>query len=390
VTPMTTAAETRTVPYARCEIVPSARTAAAEVLASGWLVAGEQTVAFERELGAWLGAEHTIAVSSCTAAIELSLRALRLPPGSPVLTPTVTFCGAVQAIIHSGLRPVFVDLDEETLTVTPGAVATAARRVRPRAMVVQQMGGHPVPVGTLAEAAGLSARAVVEDAAHGLGASGIGTESAAACLSFYATKNLPIGEGGAIVTSDPELAGRLAEMRQHGMSRDAWRRYRPGGGWRYSVAIEGMKANFTDVQAAIGRAQLTHLSDWQATRAALAARYDAQLADIPGILPPPRPTTGRHAWHLYLVRVLPEFGMGRDELAEALAQRGVGTSVHFIPVHHFPYFQQVLGPDVCSELPVADRVFPQLLSLPLHPGLRNDDVDHVCAQLAELRRRARR
>jgi dTDP-4-amino-4,6-dideoxygalactose transaminase len=380
----------RDVPYARCLITPDARRAAAEVLASGWLVAGEQTVAFERELGGWLGAEHTVAVSSCTAAIELSLRALRLPPGAPVLTPTVTFCGAVQAIIHSGLRPVFVDLDETTLTAAPETVAEVAQRVRPKAMVVQHMGGYPAPVRALAEAAGLPAHAVVEDAAHGLGASGVGTDSGAACFSFYATKNLPIGEGGAITTADAGLAARLAEMRQHGMSRDAWRRYRPGGGWRYSVEVDGMKANFTDVQAAIGRAQLAHLSGWQVTRAALAARYDARLAEIPGIMPPPRPATGRHAWHLYLVRVLPEFGTGRDELAEALAERGIGTSVHFIPVHHFPYFRQVLGTEACRDLPVADRVFPQLLSLPLHPGLGDDEVDHVCAQLAELRRTVRR
>ncbi len=380
----------RKIPFAQCLIVPSARQAAADVLASGWLVAGEQTVAFERELGAWLGAEHTVAVSSCTAAIELSLRALRLPPGSPVLTPTITFCGAVQAIIHSGLKPVFVDLDEQTLTVAPRTVAEVAERVQPKAMVVQQMGGYPLSVRALAEAAGLPASAIVEDAAHGLGASGVATDSGAACLSFYATKNLPIGEGGAIITSDPELAGRLTEMRLHGMSRDAWRRYRPGGGWRYSVEVDGMKANFTDVQAAIGRAQLTHLTDWQATRAALAARYDTRLAEIAGILPPPRPMTGRHAWHLYLIQVLPEFGMGRDELAEALAERGIGTSVHFIPVHHFPYFREVLGADACAGLPVADRVFPRLLSLPLHPGLGNDDIDHVCAQLAELTRPARR
>lgn len=394
-TTMTTTAENtpetlRQVPYARCLIMPSARRAAAEVLASGWLVAGEQTVAFERELGNWLGAAHTVAVSSCTAAIELALRALRLPPGSPVLTPTITFCGAVQAIIHSGLRPVFLDLDEETLTVAPETVARVAAQENPRAMVVQHMGGYPVAVSELATAAGLPAAAVVEDAAHGLGASGVGTDSAAACFSFYATKNLPIGEGGALTTADPELAGRLGEMRQHGMSRDAWRRYRPGGGWRYSVDVDGMKANFTDVQAAIGRAQLAHLSGWQATRAALAARYDSELAGIPGIVPPPRPATGRHAWHLYLIRVLPEFGMGRDELAEALAERGVGTSVHFIPVHHFPYFRRVLGPDACAGLPVADRIFPQLLSLPLHPGLGDDEVDHVCAQLAGLRRGVRR
>lgn len=384
----------RSIPYAACEIVPEAGPAVAAVLASGWVTTGAETDRFERELAQWIGAEHAVAVSSCTAAIELALRALRLPPGAPVLTPTLTFCGAVNAIIHSGLQPVLVDVDEETLTVTPADVARVAARVRPKAMVVQHMAGYPAPVPLLADAAGLTADAIVEDAAHGLGgavaAVPIGTVSRQTCFSFYATKNLPIGEGGAITTEDAELAGRLREMRQHGMSRDAWNRYQPGGSWRYTVREDGLKANFTDVSAAIGRAQLRHLSDWQARRAALARRYDLALTDVPGIVLPPRPRVGRHAWHLYVIRVRPEFGRSRDELAAALAELGVGTSVHFIPVHHFPRYRRLLGTAACRELPVADRVFEQLLSLPLHPGLSARDVDLVSARLATLARSDRR
>jgi perosamine synthetase len=236
---------------------------------------------------------------------------------------------------------------------------------------------------------------VVEDAAHGLGAqvgmaagpATVGTLSGATCFSFYATKNLPIGEGGAVTTADPELRAYLQRSRQHGMNRDAWRRYRPGSGWRYSVDSDGLKANFTDLQAAIGRAQLTRLDDWQRRRAQLALRYDTALRNIAGIELPPRPALGRHAWHLYVIRVGARYRLTRDQLALALADRGVGTSVHFIPVHHFPYFRELLG---SPQLPVADRVFSSLLSLPLHPRLTFSDIDYVCAQIADLHRRGGR
>lgn len=387
---MTAGVRTRSVPYARCHVVAEAHEAIESVLASGWLTTGPQTLAFEDEFAGLLGAPAAVAVSSCTAAIELALRALRLPPGAPVLTPTLTFCGAVQAIVHSGLQPVLLDTDERTLTVDPATVATVAGRVRPQAMVVQHMGGYPVAIPALADAAGLPTGRVVEDAAHGLGGAvagrPVGADSVAACFSFYATKNLPIGEGGAITTTDPGLAGVLREMRQHGMSRDAWRRYHPGASWRYDVAVDGMKANFTDLQAAIGRAQLGHLPAWQRRRAHLADRYDRALSAVPGVLLPPRPADGRHAWHLYAVRITAPYPLTRDALADALKSRGVGTSVHFIPVHQFTYFRALLGSDACGNLPVADRVAEQLLSLPLHPWLTDSDVDYVCDQIADLGR----
>ncbi|MTD55138.1 DegT/DnrJ/EryC1/StrS family aminotransferase [Amycolatopsis pithecellobii] len=387
---MTAGTRTRTVPFARCHIVAEAHEAVERVLASGWLTTGPQTMAFEDEFAGRLAAREAVAVSSCTAAIELALRALRLPPGAPVFTPTLTFCGAVHAIVHSGLQPVLLDTDERTLTVDPATVAAAAGQVRPQAMIVQHMAGYPVGVAALADAAGLPAGRVVEDAAHGLGAMiggrAVGADSAAACFSFYATKNLPIGEGGAITTTDAGLAGVLREMRQHGMSRDAWRRYGPGASWRYDVAVDGIKANFTDLQAAIGRAQLPHLPAWQRRRAEVAARYDRALATVPGVVLPPRPAGGGHAWHLYPVRITAPYPLSRDALAAALSSRGVGTSVHFIPVHHFSYFRALLGAQMCRQLPVADRVARQLLSLPMHPGLTDSDIDYVCDQIADLAR----
>ncbi len=356
-------------------------------MSSGWVTMGAETMAFEQEFGYWLGAAHVVAVSSCTAAIELALSALDLPEGAAVLTPTLTFCGAVQAIIHAGLRPVLVDADEDTLAVSQEGVAKAARSGA-SAMVIQHMGGYPLDAAELAAAAGIPPGYVVEDAAHGPGAavdgSPVGSCSQAACFSFYATKNLPIAEGGAIATTDGDLAARLRQMRLHGMSGDAWRRYHRSGSWRYTVAERGLKANFTDIQAAIGREQLRSLASWQRRRAAIASRYDALLSPIPGLLLPPRPAAGEHAWHLYVVRIQRAFGVHRDMVAESLAEAGIGTSVHFIPVHHQPYFRRVLGAEVCGDLKTADRVFPELLSLPMYPGLSDADVDRVCDALAGL------
>jgi len=378
------------IPFCRTEITNEAQAGALRILASGWVTMGAESLAFEDEFSAWVGARHTVAVSSCTAAIQMALTALDLPPDSSVLTPTLTFCGAVQAIVHAGLRPVLIDCDERTLTVSPEGVAAAAKHGA-AAMVIQHMAGYPVDGTELAAAAGIPADNVVEDAAHGLGAAvrgrAVGSDARAACFSFYATKNLPIGEGGAITTNDSDLADRFRRMRLHGMSGDAWRRYHRGASWRYTVTEGGMKANFTDLQAAIGRAQLHRLHRWQKRRQEIAYLYDEQLAHIPGIELPPRPLGDRHAWHLYIVRIHDEFGMHRDAVVDALAECGIGTSVHFIPVHHQPYFRQLLGLDECCNLPVADAVFPQLLSLPLHPGLSNNDIEQVCRALDALANR---
>lgn len=383
---MTTTAGT--VPFAKAEIVPEAQEAALEVLRSGWITMGPRTAEFEDALAKYLGARHVIAVASCTAAIEIALRALRLSPGAVVLTPSLTFCGAVAPIVQAGLRPVLVDVDADTFLPTPATVAQAVRRAgRPAAMVVQHMAGHPADVPELAAAAGLPVSAVIEDAAHGLGAelhgTKLGSASRAACFSFYATKNLPVGEGGAIATDDDELAGYVRTTRLHGLSRDAWRRYLPGGSWRYDVAEPGLKANITDIQAAIGLAQLTMLPRWQERRTRLAAQYDAALAGCPGLGRPARPADGRHAWHLYQVRVAAAGGISRDAVIDALNSGGIGTSVHFIPVHQLSAYRRILGPEECRSVPVTDQIAQEVLSLPMYPALANADVTRVAEALCE-------
>ncbi|KUN23376.1 hypothetical protein AQJ23_25480 [Streptomyces antibioticus] len=374
------------VPFAATWISPEARRAARRVLDSGWVTTGPETQLFETEFAAHVGARHAVAVSSCTAALELSLRALRLPPGGAVLVPDVTFCGAAEAVLHAGLRPVLVDVDPTTAMPTPQTVARAARACGcPHALMALHYAGAPAPVAELAEAARLPLEYVVEDAAHALGATvgdrPVGGLSRATCFSFYATKNLPIGEGGMVTTNDTQLAEWLRRARLHGMSVDAWRRNLPGGTWHYTVDEPGLKANMTDLQAAIGRAQLRYVDEWQRRREELAERYDDALKAVPGLRRLESTTPGRHARHLYVVRVLAEYGTSRDELIARLAEHGIGTSVHFTPLHRMPLFRATaVNPP--GGLPGADALFPELLSLPLYPGLTETAVDQVCEKLA--------
>jgi dTDP-4-amino-4,6-dideoxygalactose transaminase len=379
-------AERTTVPFAVPSFADEVADAVVKVLDSGWVTTGPQTGAFEQDFADHLGASHVVAVASCTTALELCLRALDLPPGSPVLTPSLTFCGAINAILHAGHRPVLVDIDEDTLVPSVETTAAAAARSRPAAMIVQNQGGYPVDVPALTEAAGLDRTRVIEDAAHGPGAARdgvpVGANSYAACFSFYATKNMPIGEGGAVATSDQDLADRVRAMRLHGMSKDSWRRYLPGGSWRYDVKTVGLKANMTDIQATIGRAQLRALPGWQRQREEIVARYDEAFGDLPSLVLPQRRLDGiHHAWHLYQVRV-----QDRDALIADLEAAGVGTSVHFIPASHMTSYREILGPDECASVPVTDRVAEELLSLPLYPELSMDGQDRVITAVTEALR----
>ncbi len=381
------------IPFARTVISDEAREASARVLASGWVTTGPLVADFERAFADLVGAQHAVAVASCTAAIEISLRALRLPRGAKVLTSTMTFCGAVHAIVHAGYEPVLVDVNVKTLMPDAATVADAVRIHGPvDAMVVIHFGGYPAPVEEMASAAGLPLSRVIEDAAHAIGTKvgerWVGTLSAATSFSFYATKNLPIGEGGMITTDDPDIADYARQVRLHGMSRDAWKRYLPGSGWRYEVDVAGIKANMTDVQAAIGLGQLKHFSEWQERRFEVARQYDRRLSQIPGLSTPPWPTVGQHAWHLYVVQLDPEAEVDRDTFISELSERGVDCSVHFIPLHHQPYFQRLLAGQVSQSFPAADAVFPTIVSLPFYPALTDDLIDRVCEEIDGVMRPA--
>lgn len=354
--------------------------------AAGRPDAGTGVVEFEREFAAYVQAPHAVAVGSGIDAIEWSLRALRLPPRSRVLLPAMAPADVAWAVLGAGLSPALVDVDPVTAMPSPATVGRAVRGYgRPAAMVALHYAGTLAPVAELAEAAGLPLHHVVEDAAHALGAYAdghpAGAGSHAACFSFHATMNLPVGRGGMVTTGDERLAERLRHARPYGSHTASRRLPRHGGARRAEEATH--HAWMTDAQAAVGRAQLPHLRAWQRRREVIAARYTAALHHLRGLECPAPPRNGCHAWHLYVLRVLEEFGTERDDMVALLAERGIGTAVHFTPLHHRACFRQTAQtpPD---GLPGADSVSRQVLSLPMYPALPETSVDRVCTEIARL------
>jgi dTDP-4-amino-4,6-dideoxygalactose transaminase len=370
------------IPFAPPVIDDDDVAAVERVLRSGWLTTGAEALQLEAELAERLDAPHVVAVSSATAAIEIAYAALDLPAGARVGVPTWTFVSSALAPHHHGAVPVLLDVDEDTLNVSAQAVEAAIGALD--ALVVVHFGGVPVERAVLdvAERAGVP---VIEDTAHAFGArdhrgpmGGRGTVGS--CLSFYATKNLTSAEGGALVTHRDDIADFARSFRLHGMSKDAWDRYRPGKWNQYEIVAPGIKANLPDVLAALARSQLRRFDDFQATRRRLVQRYRTSLAGVTGLRFVPGDLHEDGADHLTIV-LLPE-GVDRGAVQRALSDAGIGTSVHFQPLHRFGWMRDnaTLGP---AGVETAEAVADRALSLPLSAALTEDHVDRVCDRLAE-------
>ena len=355
----------------------------ARVLESGWLTTGEECRALEGALAEYLSIPHVVAMASCTAALETACAYLGLPPGARVGVPTWTFVSSALAPARAGAVPVLLDVEEDTLNVSAESVE-AALGDGLDAVVVVHFGGTPVSreVFDLCAADGTP---VVEDAAHALGASDdrglvAGRGTVGACFSFYATKNLSCGEGGALATGDSRLAAFAESYRLHGLSRDAWARYRLGSDPGYDLIAPGIKGNLPDVLAALARSSLGRFGELQARRRSIVERYRDRLARVPDLRFSPTHLAPNGADHLVVV-VLPE-AADRSMVVSKLAEAGVASSIHFQPLHTFEWFQKnaVVGPAGTS---VADGLASRVLSLPLHTGLTDRDVDYVCEVLAD-------
>jgi dTDP-4-amino-4,6-dideoxygalactose transaminase len=330
-----------------------------------------------------------VAVSSGTTALELALEVLQLPPGSRVLVSTLSSFAVAQAIVRAGLRPVLVDVSVLTGMPSGTTIEEATARARldgrpPSALVIGHRAGNPADVAALADAAGLHSNMVVEDAAEGLGGSlgdravgGAGT----ACFSFYTTTNLPVGEGGMVTTDDPELAERVRAARLRRSLPHPRHASRNGVAPISGVRDGGLDATMTDLRAAIGRGQLAHLAQWQRRREQFAALYDGQLADIEGIVLPPRPasTEGRHAWHHYPLRV-EHPAVHRDAVFRALLASRVRPGDRLSPLHQLRYARD-LYEVADGGLPGADQFAAQLVSLPIYPRLPEGAADRVAEVL---------
>jgi dTDP-4-amino-4,6-dideoxygalactose transaminase len=376
-------------PFALPDIGEEEIAAVVACLRSGWVTTGPATKHFEQAFGAYLGGElETIAVNSATAGLHLALECLGVGPGDEVIVPTLTFTATAEVVRYLGATPVFVDVDPATLNLSPLAVERAITP-RTRAIMPVHFAGMACDMDALLELARAHRLRVVEDAAHAFPTRYrgrlVGTlDSDITVFSFYANKTMTTGEGGMVVTRDPELARRIRLMRLHGISQDAFNRYvSKTPAWFYEVVAAGFKYNLTDIASAIGIEQLRKIDRFLQRREQLAARYDAAFADLPLHLPS-RPDPGSsHAWHLYVVRLAPSARLGRDELINELSRRGIGTSVHFIPLHRQPYWRDTcqLSP---AQFPVAEASFQSMLTLPLYTRMNDADQERVVAAVHEL------
>ena len=358
----------------------------ADTLRSGWITTGPKTRQFESAFGNKVGAPAALGLNSCTAGLHLGLLALGIQPGDEVITTPMTFCACANVIEHLGARPVLVDVEPDTLNLCPKAVE-AALTPRTKAILAVHYAGHPVDLDPIEDIAKTHGVALIEDAAHALPASYkgrlIGSGSNPVAFSFYATKNLTTGEGG-MLTGSPELIDRARILGLHGMSRDAWKRYGQGGSWFYQVDEPGFKYNMTDVQAAMGVAQLRKLDRFQARRRAIVAAYNSAFEDVNALEVPTERAEVEHAWHLYVLRLrLGALRIGRNQFIDELTALNIGTSVHFIPIHIHPFYQQKYQYQP-RHFPVAYQTYERMLSLPLHPMLTDADVSDVMSAVLDV------
>ena len=362
--------------------------AIARVLQHGQYILGPEVVELEEKLAAYTGAKHCITVANGTDALQIAQMALSIGPGDEVITPGFTYIATAETVALLGAKPVYVDIDPRTYNLNP-ALLQAAITPRTKAIMPVHYGGRACDMGAILSIARGHGLKVVEDAAHALPTTWQGTlvgqlASDVTVFSFYANKTITTGEGGMAVTRHPELAERMRVMRLHGMSRDAFDRFTSKTpAWYYEVVAPGFKYNLTDVAAAMGVVQLQRLPQFVRRRQHLAARYQAQLAPLPLVLPADAPAGDVHAWHLYVVRLAPVARIGRDELIQALSERGIGTSVHYVPLHRHPYWRDRYGLTP-EQFPQADAAYQAMLSLPLFTAMSDADQDRVIAALHEL------
>jgi perosamine synthetase len=323
----------------------------------------------------------------------LSLEALGVHAGDEVLVPAITFASAAAVVIHLGAQPVFVDCLPDTLCIDPEDLE---RRITPRTKVIAPMhyGGQPCQMNRIVEIAKDHRLSIVEDAAHALPASyngqKIGTIGNATCFSFYANKTITTGEGGMITTDDPDLARRIRLMSYHGISRDCVTRTGTKRAWRYEVVAPGYKVNMTDIAASLGVHQLSRCDDFRDARRRCADLYKAGLASIEAVRTPVICTQMQSAWHLYVIQLdLDQLGIDRDRFSDLLEDSGIGTSVHFLPLHMHPWYRDNFH-YAPNDLPNSTAAYERILSLPIFPSLRKDDIEYIVDNIASITRKYRR
>jgi dTDP-4-amino-4,6-dideoxygalactose transaminase len=364
-----------------------------ETLRSGWLTTGPKSRQFEAAFASAVGAEHAVAVNSCTAGLHLALEAVGVGRGDEVIVPTMTFAATAEVVTYLGATPVLVDSQRDTYNMDPEAVA-AAIGPQTRAIIPVHYAGQACDMSELMGVAAARGLKVIEDAAHALPASYRGTPVGRigdiTCFSFYATKTLTTGEGGMITTNDRAMADRMRMMSLHGISKDAWKRYTAEGSWYYEVLHPGCKYNLTDIAAALGLEQLKRQDEFRAARARIARCYTEAFSDLEEITCPIARPDREHAWHLFAIEIDPtKLQVTRNAFIEALRAEGIGTSVHFIPLHLHPYYRDRFQYQP-GDFPRAFAAYERMISLPIYPAMSDGDVQDVIHSVRTIVERERR
>jgi len=367
-----------------------------EVLASGWLTTGPKTALFERLFAEKVQARHALAVNSCTAALHLGLEAVGIRAGDKVLVPTMTFSASAEVVRYLGADPIFLDVEYGTGLVTPEILLDSIQaHPGAKAFIPVHFAGQAAKMLSDEEGEGLleichrNGIAVVEDAAHAFPtkASGkmVGSIGDVTCFSFYANKTITTGEGGMVTTDNDGVADRIKIMRLHGINRDVWNRYsEPGASWEYDVIAPGYKYNMPDVNAAIGLAQLEKADTMRNARQRCAEYYFEKLSGIDCLdLPEFHTPIEDHAWHLFVVALNEKAKIDRNDFIKYMTEMGIGTSVHFKPLHRMTYYRDRYGLKP-EDFPEAERIWRGNVSLPIYPSMTDEDLDYVCSRIMKL------
>ena len=379
------------IPFALPDIGREEEEAVIRVLRSGWLTTGKEAKAFEEEFGRFVGSPHALAVNSATSGLHLALEALGVGPGDRVITTPYTFTASAEVVRYLGAEPEFVDIERESFAVDPAgierALAERAGKGRAAAIMPVHIAGEVRGMDRILSIAERHRLPVVEDAAHAFpsktAAGYAGTLGRIGVYSFYATKTITTGEGGMIVTEDEGLSRRMGIMRLHGIDREIWNRYTAkDASWRYGVVEAGYKYNMTDLSAALGRVQLKRAENFLERRTAIAQTYREAFRDRDYLVLPAE--SEGHAWHLFLLRIdETKLTINRDEYIEELRKLGIGTSVHFIPLHLHPYWRDRYGLKK-DDFPESVRKYTGVLSLPIYPGLTAAQVERIIQAVLSL------
>jgi dTDP-4-amino-4,6-dideoxygalactose transaminase len=363
------------------EIAALQRTAA-----SCWIGTGPRVHEFQTAFASYVGSKHAMAVSSCTAALHLSMVVSGVGPGDEVVTTPMTFCATANAIIHTGATPVFADCQRDTMNIDPAAIEAAITR-RTKAILPVHFAGRPADMDAIGAIAKKHRLLVIEDAAHAVESvykgRKIGAISDLTCFSFYVTKNITTGEGGMVTSNDPDLAKKIQVYGLHGLSADAWSRFSDKGYKHYDVVFPGFKYNLTDLAATLGLVQLPKAEQWLRRRNEVWAIYDEAFADLPAIRPAPAEPDTVHARHLYTLMIGDDTPVERDEFMLAMHKKGIGTGVHYRALHDHPYYAERWG-YAPEQFPNAHWIGARTVSLPLTPKLGDHEVERVVRAVREV------